>query len=157
MAEEYRSPGWYPAPDGAPGERWWNGAGWSDSRRGAAETPVVSSSPTLSRPNPYAPVPTAPAQFGSNPAVPYDNRLNRMATAGLIAGAIGIFGFSIVGPVAIALSLLGIAKARQLKAEFRQSSSLVVAVIGLVMGVIATIMLIGAAGAFFAALTVDVR
>ena len=157
MVEEYKSPGWYPSPDGTPGERWWNGSGWSDSRRDSAEAPIISSEPPLTRPNPYAPVPTAQAQFGTNPAVPYDSRLNRMATAGLVAGAIGIFGFSIVGPIAIVLSVLGIVKARQLKAEFRQSSSIVLAVIGLVMGVIATIMLINSAGAFFAALTVDVR
>ena len=33
MAEPQR-PGWYPAPDGSATEQWWNGASWSDSKRG---------------------------------------------------------------------------------------------------------------------------
>lgn len=41
MAEENRRAGWYPDPDGAAGERWWNGAGWSDSRRGGAVPTAV--------------------------------------------------------------------------------------------------------------------
>lgn len=42
MADDARSAGWYPDPDGAAGERWWNGAGWSDSQRSAVPNPAPS-------------------------------------------------------------------------------------------------------------------
>ena len=145
MAEKYRSPGWYPAPDGTPGERWWNGSGWSDSRRNAEVAP-----PVISRPNPYAPVPTAPAQFGTNPVpATYDGRNNRLATAGLIAGAISVFGAPIAGPVGLILSILGIVKARQLKAAGQPSSSIVLAAIGLALSLAGTIMMLGGAALLF--------
>ena len=67
MADVTRSAGWYPDPDGAAGERWWNGAGWSDSRRGgaaaAASTPYAPERSVMPPP-PAAgavPLPTTPA------------------------------------------------------------------------------------------------
>jgi hypothetical protein len=162
MAEEYKRPGWYPAP-GEQGERWWNGASWSDSRRGQpasapAPLPPVPSvvysadKPAPQRPDPYAtPVPTT---FG-RAAATVDARNNRLATVALALGAVGLFGLSIVSPVAVVLSLLGIAKARQLKAQGGSGSSIVLATIGLVMGVIGTIVFVTAAIAFIAAITVD--
>ena len=166
MAEEYKRPGWYPAP-GEQGERWWNGASWSDSRRGQpasapAPLPPVPSvvysadNPAPQRPDPYAPATPVPTTFG-RAAATVDARNNRLATLGLVLGAIGLFGFSIVGPAAIVLSLLGIAKARQLKAQGGSGSSIVLATIGLAMGVISTIVLITAAVAFFAAVSVDLE
>ena len=63
MAEEYKRAGWYPDPDGVPGERWWNGSGWSDSRRGgAASAPAAT---------PYVPgpatTPPAPPTYSAQP------------------------------------------------------------------------------------------
>ncbi len=66
------SPGWYPAPDGN-GQQWWNGAGWSESRRNAdgstpglpgyqAAPPAV---PAPSAPVPNAPVPNGPVPLGA--------------------------------------------------------------------------------------------
>ncbi|MEP6480555.1 MAG: DUF2510 domain-containing protein [Rhodoglobus sp.] len=52
MSDESKRAGWYPDPDNAGGERWWNGAGWSDSRRGGAAAAASS---------PYAPAATGTA------------------------------------------------------------------------------------------------
>ena len=150
MAEDYKSPGWYPAPDGSPGERWWNGAGWSESRRGAAAVPAPTVAPAVGnpappRPDPYASGPTAPAQFGSAApaaASAYAGRTNPLATVALVVGAISAFGFGIAGPVALVLSIIAIARARRLKAEGAPGSSIVLALIGLGLGVIGTIQLI---------------
>ncbi|TPW75467.1 DUF2510 domain-containing protein [Schumannella soli] len=35
MPDSSDSPGWYPDPERRGGQRWWNGAGWSDARRDA--------------------------------------------------------------------------------------------------------------------------
>jgi len=162
MAEDYRRAGWYPDPDGKPGERWWNGAAWSESRRGApgapvplAPAPVYSAdNPAPQRPDPYAPAGAAPSRFGAVP-IAIDARNNRLATIGLVLGIVSLFGFSIAGPPAIVVSLLGISKARQLKVQGSTSSSIVLATIGLVAGAIGTVTLIVAIVGFFAALNVD--
>jgi hypothetical protein len=85
--------------------------------------------------------------------VSIDARNNRLATPGLVAGAIAVFGFSIAGPVAVVLSLLGIARARRLKAEGSSGSSIVLATAGFVMGVIRTVILVASAVTFFAAIS----
>lgn len=77
MADASRNPGWYPDPDGSAGERWWNGAGWSDARRGgagaAASTPYGPGAVTPPTPAPGAvpPVPMAPGGAVPPPAVIY--------------------------------------------------------------------------------------
>lgn len=163
MAEQYTSPGWYPDPDGKAGERWWNGAGWSDSRRGGAApvTPVPPPAPSTvysadhpapQRPDPYAPIRPVTTSTG----ITLDMRQNRFATLSLILGIIGVAGFSIAGPAAVVLGFLGIARARRLRAEGAPSAAIVVPAIGLVMGAIATVFLIVAIVAFFAAITFDV-
>lgn len=147
MAEQYKSPGWYPDPDGKPGDRWWNGAGWSDSRRGAG---AAVAAPAAPRPDPYAPV--APVT-STRTGVTLDFRQNRFATLALILGAVGILGFSIAGPPAVVLGFLGISRARKLKAEGATGNTIVVATIGLVLGGISTFFLIIAMVSFFAAMT----
>lgn len=57
MTEQTRSAGWYPDPDGD-GQRWWNGVGWSDTRRAGAGAAAST---------PYAPEP--PEQAGVSPIV----------------------------------------------------------------------------------------
>ena len=156
MADDYKRPGWYPDPDGAPGERWWNGSGWSDSRRGGTPvSPVPSVAATTSpRPDPYAPA--APvAGTPARAAFTIAARQNRMAVAALVTGLIGLFGFSLLGPVAIVFGLIGISRARQLKAQGTAGSTLVLATIGFVAGLIATFILIVAIIAFVVSISFD--
>jgi hypothetical protein len=163
MAEDFKRPGWYPAPDGEPGERWWNGSGWSESRRGAPGAPVPlppvpsvvygADNPAPQRPDPYA---AAGAPVASGSRFTIDARQNRLATAALITGVVGLAGISVLGPVAIVLSIIGISRARTLKAQGGPASSIVLAAIGLVAGIIATFALVVAIVAFFAAITFDV-
>ena len=168
MTDEYKRPGWYPDPDGAAGERWWNGSGWSDSRRGGAapaSAPPVPLAPVARpaavsgadipvppRPNPYAAVPpTAPRT-----AFTINAQQNRSALVALVTGLVGLFGFSVLGPVAVVFGILGIVKARQLKAQGVSSSSTMgMAAIGLAAGVVATVLLLVAVVAFIAAFTLD--
>lgn len=160
MAEQYKSPGWYPDPGGAPGERWWNGAGWSDTRRGGAGAPVplppVSTAPVIPRPDPYAPgTPFTPVSATRTGAT-LDFRQNRFGALSFILGLVALFGFSIAGPAAIVLGLLGISRARQLRAQGVASANMVFPTIGIVAGAIATFFLIIAIVGFFGALTFDV-
>ena len=50
-------PGWYPDPDGAPGQvRWWSGSVWSDVTTPAGPGVAVQTSPLLAPPvRPTAP------------------------------------------------------------------------------------------------------
>ncbi|CAN5224034.1 hypothetical protein BH09ACT5_BH09ACT5_16950 [soil metagenome] len=159
MAEEYRRPGWYPAPDGAPGERWWNGAFWSESVRGGTAAPppapaVVYSSgnPAPQRPEPYA----APAP-PTAPGVAVNAGRSGVAVAALVLGMLSTFGFSILGPIAVVLSLVGIARARRLTVKPGSSTGIVVAAVGLVTGAIGTVMLVATAITFVSSIVVDFR
>ncbi|MBN9240763.1 MAG: hypothetical protein BGO97_13705 [Micrococcales bacterium 70-64] len=144
MAEEYTRPGWYPDPQGS-GERWWNGASWSDTRRGAAAAPP----PPAARPDPYA-RPTTVVPSGAT----VDLSQNRFALLAIILGFVGLFA-SITGPAAIVLGLLGIRQARRLAAGGRPLSSIAIAAIGVVLGAIATVILITSIVAVIAAITVS--
>jgi hypothetical protein len=154
MAETYQRPGWYPDPEGKPGERWWNGSTWSDWVRSAASAPAASSPPASSSPSviysagnpaPQRPDPYARTLVGTTAtprsAFTIDARANRNAVIGLITGMIALFFnvFGVLGPVAIVFSALGVAKARQLKAQGVTNNSMVVALIGLGAGILATI------------------
>jgi hypothetical protein len=164
MADETRSAGWYPDPDSAAGERWWNGAGWSDSRRGGAgaaastpygpaATPVVPVPPaagitnaapviySAENPAPQRPDPYAQSYQGTPvPAASTINvSVNRNAMVGFVTGIIALFGISILGPVSLVFSALGFVKARQLAAQGTKANLMVFSVIGLVLGGIATI------------------
>lgn len=60
---DYRSPGYYPDPEGIDRERWWNGQGWSDSYR-EEEEDGASYPPPLPPPPPGSPsAPPAPASI----------------------------------------------------------------------------------------------
>jgi len=83
--------GWYPDPENEAGDRWWNGATWSDHRRPrnapagwaptstkkgskkatAAAEPAVTSTPAVAAPAaPVPPVPVAPVAAPVNPYAP---------------------------------------------------------------------------------------
>lgn len=157
MAEQYKSPGWYPDPEGKPGERWWNGAGWSDTRRGgapAAPQPLatVPAPPAVQRPDPYA---RTYAPIATPPRATLDFRQNRFAALSFILGLVGLFGFSIAGPAAVVLGILGISRARKLAAG-GGPANIVFPAIGIVAGAIATFVLLITVAGFFGALMFDV-
>ena len=129
MAEENKRPGWYPDPSGVGGERWWNGAGWSDSRRSGAVVPPPS------RPDPYVP---ATASFGPLARTTAASAaINRLAMVGFVVGIISVFFAGIIlAPLAIVFSVLGIVKARALKAQGVPQTLMLFALIGLGCGVI---------------------
>lgn len=165
MADQTKRPGWYPDPDGAAGERWWNGAGWSDSRRAGAAAAAASTSPYAAptavpppipvagkpviysagnpapqRPDPYAQTPqAAQAVFSSTSLRSLDARINRNAFIGFIGGIISLF-FNVaylLAPVMMVFSIMGIVKARQLKAAGAPKTLMNFAVIGLAASAIA--------------------
>jgi hypothetical protein len=127
-----RSAGWYPAPDGN-GQQWWNGVGWSDTRLGA--TGVVAASvpvpPVVPAPMPSTPPPVysaanpPPLIPGATPsASPFGVRtvaanVNRNAMIGFITGIISVFFnlLFLLAPIAIVFSIMGLSRARQLKAQ----------------------------------------
>ena len=181
MADPSKRAGWYPDPDGAGGERWWSGAGWSDSRRGGAVASVpavaavasvaeVATSAIQAPPPPPAAAPLPPVVYSaSNPAPqrpdPYgqarvidlrntvlstapgrtiDARVNKHAFYGFVAGLISLFFnlFFAVSIVAIIFSGMGIARARQLQAQGAPSTLMGIAVAGLAMGALSTLIAI---------------
>lgn len=162
MAEESRRAGWYPDPDGATGERWWNGAGWSESRRGGSvpvATPmaVPSSGPTSTpaptpppvvysaanpapqRPDPYAvgrSVVWTGALVNATPGRNVDVSVNKYAFYGFVSGIISVFFnlLFLLAPLAIVFSIMGIVRARELRAQGAPTTLMTLALIGLGMG-----------------------
>lgn len=165
MADEYKRAGWYADPDGVPGERWWNGSGWSESRRGGAAStasspytvPPVSTPPPVSAPVPPAviysaqnPAPQRPDPYG--PGTPLLSQapgrriptsinasVNRNAMIGFVTGLIALF-FNILfvlAPIAIVFSILGIRRANELKAQGAPATLMTFALIGLGSGIVA--------------------
>lgn len=143
-----QSPGWYPAPDGN-GQQWWNGAGWSESRRGAttpaapaAPPPVYSpSNPAPQRPDPYARPVTLQGAMPAR-ATALNLSQNRNATIGFVLGLVSAFALGIAAPVGIVFSVLGIRQARRLAAQGVANTGMVFAVIGLVTSLIALAILL---------------
>lgn len=165
MADEYKRAGWYPDPDGAPGERWWNGSGWSDSRRGgaasAASSPYAATpasapqsvpapvppaviysaqNPAPQRPDPYAPTAPLLSQApGRRIPTSINASINRNAMIGFITGIIALF-FNILvvlAPIAIVFSILGIKRANELKAQGAPATLMTFALVGLGAGIVA--------------------
>ncbi len=117
-----QSPGWYPAPDGN-GQQWWNGAGWSETRRAATATtppPVYFAS---------NPAPQHPGEVGASRLI--DLRQNRNAVTGLVLGIVATVFLGILAPVGIVFSMMGIAQARRLREQGASTTGMVVAIAGL--------------------------
>ena len=182
MAEEYKRAGWYPDPAGAPGERWWNGVGWSETRRGAHApshitpsthtTPPVYSAPAVTPPANYTtpPVTRPPVYSADNPAPQspasasrlgtavrsIDTRANRPAFVGFLLGIIALVtGFSVLGVVSLVLSIVGLQTANRLAAQGSSSTLRNMAWVGLGTSIAALVFgVIGLIG-FIAAITFD--
>ncbi|GAB3410768.1 hypothetical protein GCM10027515_31510 [Schumannella luteola] len=70
MPDSSDSPGWYPDPEHRGGQRWWNGAGWSDARRDAPTAgPATGFRPTTAPPAIPSSSP-GPPTLGAAPSVP---------------------------------------------------------------------------------------
>lgn len=144
-----RSAGWYPAPDGN-GQQWWNGLGWSDTRLGASE--AAASVPVAAVVPGTVPAPPPPVYSAANPpplvpgATPFASpfsartvnaRVNRNAMVGFVTGIISVFFnvLFVLAPIAIVFSIMGLSRARRLRAQGATNTLGVYAWIGLATGV----------------------
>lgn len=149
MADVVRSPGWYPDPDRGPGERWWNGVSWSDSRRGAngAATSAVSNISAKAPINRVVysatnPAPQSPADLGRPvPAIAMTRALNPAATTAIAMAAVSVFlNFLLIPSVAaIVFGVRAIARANQLAAAGQPASSKTLAVVAIVIALLSAI------------------
>lgn len=141
-----RSPGWYPAPDGN-GQQWWNGAGWSESRKApvASAGPPVAAAPApapqiiYSASNPAPQSPSESPEFGGpiRAAAQIDARANPMALYALIAGIFAVvFNLFLVPSIlAIVFGVRGLGRARELAAAGHPGAMRGLATTGLVLGI----------------------
>jgi hypothetical protein len=125
-APESRSAGWYPDEHDPALERWWNGIGWSDTRRPRAGGPLLTASGPTAAAIPQAAAPRSTVQSLSGDAAP---RARPAAGSGsgagesagaipglaVVAGLVGLVlsatGFTIVSTVAAILGVAGLARA----------------------------------------------
>jgi hypothetical protein len=146
-------PGWYPAPDGTGTEQWWNGAAWSDAKRGIGgaalpglpnyqAAPPAAPAPSIPpRPDPY----TAPPPPTGSPATlqgaPSGNRTitatNSTPVISLIFGLAGIFLFAPLGLVAIIMGAIVLRRPSSTKAERTMAIvGILAGIVGLIFGAI---------------------
>lgn len=157
------SAGWYPDPEDPAGERWWNGSGWSDHKRPATPAPAAGFSfgvpagdeprpdpyapaPPASAATPYAPTTYAPATYASTPyaptpyGAPRAGTTNGLAIAGLVVSAAGWLVLGVLASIAgIILSGFGLARAKQAEAAGNPHSGRGMAMAGLVIGIVVTV------------------
>ncbi|HWH98175.1 MAG TPA: DUF4190 domain-containing protein [Pseudolysinimonas sp.] len=157
-------PGWYADPENPAGERWWNGSGWSDQKRDSAPTPAPAPAPVAgfsygstavdSRPDPYAAPPVyTPSPYVAAPygAPAYGQGSNGLAIAGLIVSAGGWIILGVFASIAgIILSAFGLARARQREAAGNPNTGRGIAMAGLVIGIVVTVLSILIVGAYIA-------
>lgn len=174
MVDPVPRPGWYPDPSGGSGERWWNGLGWSDTRRGVATIAPTAPLPAHT-PSPVAPtieqqgVPVRIVYSAENPApqapghtpsasmssaVTVNTRVNPMAVYGLIAGIFALFfNFLLVPAVlAIVFSVRGLTTARKLESAGHTQTLKTIAAIGLILGIVGLVIGVVQFGALLFAL-----
>ena len=147
------SPGWYPDPQGTGGERWFDGTNWSaDNVRPAPGSDVPPPPPGYAPPppppqygdaysqqpggaygQPGAPLPPPVSAYTAQPA----NASNTLSIIGIVCGVIALIfcppGFGIAG---IVLGIVG-----RKKGERLGTTAIVVAAIGLVLGMIIAVAL----------------
>lgn len=149
MADIVRSPGWYPDPDRGPGERWWNGVSWSDSRRGAnglttSAVSNISAQVPIDRVVYSAanPAPQSPAEMGVQAAPLVVTRaLNPAATTAIALAAVSVFlNFLLIPSIAaIVFGVRAIMRANQLAAAGQPASSKTLAVVAIAVAVASAI------------------
>ena len=115
MAEPQR-PGWYPAPDGSATEQWWNGASWSDTKRGLGGAalpglPAYRAAPPSAAPGSETPPPLPPTQqpyptLASQTGGRSVNLTTSTPTMALVFGLLGIFIFPLLGIVGLVLGMM---------------------------------------------------
>ena len=152
--------GWYQDPENPSGERWWNGSGWSDQKRAATTAAAVPVADTTGftfgnpaaegRPDPYAPptyatpptyAPASPYVAAPYGAPAYGPRSNGLAIAGLIVSAGGWIVLGVIASIAgIILSAFGLARAKQAEAAGNPNSGRGIAMAGLIIGIIMTVL-----------------
>lgn len=109
-------PGWYPDAEVPAGERWWNGAGWSEDRRSAPPPVGPPPSPYTGAPiaaSPYVAAPYGAAGPANTPAMVGFWLAVSAMVLGWILGIIGT-GLAIA---ALILSILGLRRAGVLAAQ----------------------------------------
>ena len=125
------SPGWYPAPDGD-GEQWWNGSGWSDSRRGTdAAVPGLPG---------YQAAP--PSDRGAAAPPPPPSRLSRAAgsdLSGISAIVFGVIGVTVFSLFAVIAIIVGLGTLRSNTWVGR-----ILSLIGIALGVVGVVLAIAA-------------
>lgn len=112
--------GWYPDPEGKPGQRYWDGANWTDQSRAAM---------------PPSPMPPSSMSYGSGGGAPQ----NGMGTAALTLGILGFFCLPVIFSIlAIIFGRIGMTRADQGLATNRGAAQagFVLGIIGLILGVI---------------------
>ncbi|MGX5680289.1 DUF2510 domain-containing protein [Schumannella luteola] len=158
MPTTSHSPGWYPDPDGAPGQRWWNGVGWSDARRAVGGghvapvpppvAPVAAAPTTPTAPVVYSaanPAPQYPGQYGAAPGTPgyvpragitLDARQNPLAVQAFVTGLIAVFFNVLLVPsiLAIVFGSRALARSNQLRAAGQEDKTRGLAIAGVAMG-----------------------
>jgi hypothetical protein len=155
MAEEPKRAGWYPDPDGAAGERWWNGASWSDGRRAvpaAAASGAIPASVTVPEPHviysaenpaPQSQAETTSSRFArARTGLTIDASANRQAMIGFVLGIVATFfnPLFLLAPVGIIYSILGLRRANELRAQGITGNMRVFAIVGIALGAFALVM-----------------
>jgi hypothetical protein len=139
--------GWYPDPMDKGSERWWNGSAWTEHRRGGAvpvaavpAAPAVPASP-YGVGLPMGGVPGAPVAGGYY-GPPSAQQRNGIAVTGMILAIVAValvplgasfFGI-ILGIVGGVLSVVGLRRARALKAAGDEHHRGRIALIGVILG-----------------------
>lgn len=128
------NPGWYPAPDGN-GEQWWNGSGWSDTRRNADGTtpglPGYQAAPPSDAAATNIPAPP-PASTSSLSRV---TQSNGASIVPFVFGIIGLTVFNLFGVFAI---FIGIAtfKSNNVVGKVLSGIGILLGAIGVILSVI---------------------
>jgi hypothetical protein len=146
--------GWYPDPDSAAQDRWWDGATWSEHRRAHAEPVAATPEPVAATPAPLAPatspyaVPAASpygggVPLGYAPVVSTPPVKNTMAIVALVIGILGVplifVGFSffsiLIGVAGGIIATVAFGRARRMiAAGLEESARRSLSIAGIVIG-----------------------
>jgi hypothetical protein len=121
---------WYPSPDDASRERWWDGTSWSDHYRASSQLPAYGAQATpYAQPNPYG---LAGYQYGAAVAPK-----NGLAIAGFVVSLVSLLiGLYTLVPIAgIVLSGVGLARAQRARATGGVATGYGMALAGVIVGV----------------------